>query len=462
MLWIFTVVVGFSVCPAQPYDPTANPKAIVTSGKARFTVLTGHVIRLEYNKWTDAATLLFLNRNTPVPTSHSNDWLVIRTDAVSLCYLTTSTTSFDNTNIKVSFLLDGKEMTWSPEATWIGGNLLGTFKSLDGETTNLSSSLDCYNDGGDYCTLGLVSRDGFAVIDDTNSPQFDALSSSWPCVVINPLPQPSTASCSIEPHDREDCGLGIPVESCLAKGCCHTASESNVHGVPLCYYSREAVRDLYFFGHGHNYTMALQDFTLLAGKIPLPPRYAFGVYYYRYWSYSDFDEKEIVKTYREHDIPLDVLVMDMGWHYTFTGHKPPGGKGTGWDGYTWDPHLVPNARAFLDWCHAHGLHVTLNVHPEAGIQPWEDTYAEMARAMGIDPTTNQTVPFELLNKTFVSNWHKIVLGAREKEGVDFWWLDWGPDYSWNGNMSQVSPVLWMSYIFFTSPYHWDKGGKTIY
>ena len=31
----------------------------------------------------------------------------------------------------------------------------------------------------------------------------------------------------------------------------------------------------------------------------------------------------------------------------------------------------------------------------------------------------------LLCMQFVTNWFKIVLGERESEGVDFWWLDWG-------------------------------------
>ena len=31
----------------------------------------------------------------------------------------------------------------------------------------------------------------------------------------------------------------------------------------------------------------------------------------------------------------------------------------------------------------------------------------------------------LLCVQFVTNWFKIVLGERESEGVDFWWLDWG-------------------------------------
>lgn len=28
-------------------------------------------------------------------------------------------------------------------------------------------------------------------------------------------------------------------------------------------------------------------FTLFAGKVPLPPRYVFGYWWSRYWSYSD-------------------------------------------------------------------------------------------------------------------------------------------------------------------------------
>ena len=36
-------------------------------------------------------------------------------------------------------------------------------------------------------------------------------------------------------------------------------------------------------------------------------------------------------------------------------------------------------------CESKGLKNTVNVHPASGIQPWEDTYTQMATAMGIDP-----------------------------------------------------------------------------
>ena len=34
----------------------------------------------------------------------------------------------------------------------------------------------------------------------------------------------------------------------------------------------------YFLGHGHSYKDALQDYVKLGGQIPLPPRFAFGVW----------------------------------------------------------------------------------------------------------------------------------------------------------------------------------------
>ena len=104
---------------------------------------------------------------------------------------------------------------------------------------------------------------------------------------------------------------------------------------PQCYYSNIATQDLYFFGHGHNYKLAISEFTTLAGSIPLPPRYIFGVFFSRYWAYNEPDEKQIIKEYAiEHMIPLDVLVIDMDWHKTFykamfEGQKDQAGESPG-------------------------------------------------------------------------------------------------------------------------------------
>ncbi len=60
---------GASATPGL-YNPVADPKAVVTHGNARFTVLTPQLIRMEWaadGKFEDHASLVFLNRRLPVP-----------------------------------------------------------------------------------------------------------------------------------------------------------------------------------------------------------------------------------------------------------------------------------------------------------------------------------------------------------------------------------------------------------
>ncbi|HUZ05205.1 MAG TPA: TIM-barrel domain-containing protein, partial [Acidobacteriaceae bacterium] len=72
---------------------------------------------------------------------------------------------------------------------------------------------------------------------------------------------------------------------------------------------------------------------------------------------------------------------------------------------------------------------------------------EMARAMGIDPATKKYVPFDITSKKFATNYFNIILHPLEKQGVDFWWLDWQQE-----NYTQtpgVNPTWWLNYVHFT-------------
>ena len=121
---------------------------------------------------------------------------------------------------------------------------------------------------------------------------------------------------------------------------------------------------------------ALGDFVRVAGRIPLPPRFAFGAWWSRYWAYSDQELDELVRGFHENDVPLDVLVIDMDWHISreqlqAMGEKDQSGHGLGWSGYTWNKTLFPDPDDFLKKIHEEGLKTTLNLHPASGIQPWE-------------------------------------------------------------------------------------------
>ena len=112
-------------------------------------------------------------------------------------------------------------------------------------------------------------------------------------------------------------------------------------------------QDLYFFGYGHDYRGALADFTKVAGRIPMPPRFAFGIWWSRYWAYTDEEFEQLVRDFEARTLPLDVLVVDMDWHLTFGGAwddnpKDQSGHTKGWTGFTWDRNYFPDPAGFLD------------------------------------------------------------------------------------------------------------------
>jgi len=400
--------------PEASYNPVANPGAVVVIGHARFTVLTPQLIRMEWaadGKFEDHASFVFLNRRLPVPAftqKRNGEQLTLATSALRLTYSagTADSGKFSPDNLSITFTLDDKQVTWHP-GTPDTGNLQGTARTLDGARgDHLRAPMD----------PGLISRNGWVLVDDSTRPLFDSDNftfahgeqSVWPWIMERPA------------GDRQD---------------------------------------WYFFGYGHDYKQALHDFTRVAGRIPLPPRFAFGIWWSRYWSYSDQELDQLVHGFHENSTPLNVLVIDMGWHISreqleAKHETDQSGQSLGWSGYTWNHLLFPDPKDFLANLHRQGLKVTLNLHPASGIQPWEQQYPAMARAMGIDPAMKQYVPFDPTNKKWAENYFKLVLHPMEQEGINFWWLDWQQQP--NTKMPGVNNTWWLNYLHFTDQ---EREGK---
>jgi alpha-glucosidase (family GH31 glycosyl hydrolase) len=390
-------------------NPVADPKAIVTIGKTRFTVLTPRLIRMEWaadSKFEDHASFVFINRRLPVPKyskeiADNGRKLTIKTSELTLHYDASDPDGrFNAGNLSIALTVDGKPVTWRP-GLLDPLNLKGTTRTLDGALGSKTR---------EPIGAGLVSRSGWAVEDDSTRPLFDSADfrflqgdkSPWPWVIPRP------------PGDRQD---------------------------------------FYFFGYAHHYPQALGDYVRVAGRIPLPPRFAFGAWWSRYWAYSDQEIEEIIRGFHENDVPLDVFVIDMDWHInneqlTAMGEKDQSeNHSLGWTGYTWNKLLFPDPDQFLDKLHADHLKTSLNLHPASGIQPWEAQYPAMAKAMGIDPSTRQYVPFDITDKKSATNYFNLVLHPLEKQGIDFWWLDWQQEP--NTKIAGVTPTWWLNYVHFT-------------
>lgn len=180
---------------------------------------------------------------------------------------------------------------------------------------------------------------------------------------------------------------------------------------------RPGTRDIYLFLYGRQFERGLRDFFRLSGRPPLLPRFALGNWWSRFWPYTAEEYLALMERFDAEGTPFSVAVLDMDWHLT----RVPEGY-SGWTGYTWNRELIPEPDKLLARLHGMGLHVSLNLHPAEGVQPFEERYGEVAEFMGV--TGGETIPFDLNDLRFRRAYFELLLHPLEDMGVDFWWIDW--------------------------------------
>jgi len=361
----------------------ADPAAVVVAGPARFTVLTSRMIRMEYSpdgRFEDRPSQAFWYRRQPVPAfrvDKEGDGLALTTDHLRLSW---RGGPFAAETLSVTLLPQRRVWRYGDAAA---GNLRGTRRTLDTV------------DGAAPLEPGLLSRDGWTVVDDSYSLVFNA--AGWLC----------------------------------ARG------------------AIEETQDLYFLGYGSAYHDCLRDYVAVSGPVPLLPRWALGNWWSRYWAYSADDLKQLVTDFRDHGVPLSVCIIDMDWHLVDVG---PGVNG--WTGYTWNNDLFPDPGNFIDWLHGQGLRTALNLHPALGIRPHESAYAAMCARLDLDPALGETIPFDIADPRFASAYFEVLHHPHEALGVDFWWMDWQQGTA--SRLAGLDPLWWLNHLHF---YDLARDGK---
>jgi len=425
---------------------------MVVAGNARFTVLTPRMIRLEWSptaRFEDRASFVFVHRRLPVPRFERREhggWLEIGTDALALRYRVKGG-RFNAKNLSIAFqpraagTQGGSSLIPIPERQ--RGALHSSSPSFSRQVASAPGSQSTsepavYNAGsrptiwhpgrrnrrnlgGTWRTLdevsgpcrlepGLLSRDGWTLIDDSRRLLFD--DGDWP--LPRRLPQSGS--------DRTAIGK--------------LRSPRRVKGWPWVVPRPDArAIDWYFLAYGTSYVQALQDFAAVAGRVPLPPQYVFGAWWSRYWAYSEAELRDLVREFREHDVPLDVLVVDTDWHLE------------AWSGYTWNPKYFPDPEGFLRWAASEGLKVALNLHPHEGVGRHEAAFEAMARALGYDPAKIDRIRFDPTDRRFVEAYFRYLHRPLERQGVSFWWLDW--QQGKRTNLAGLDPLWWLNYLHWT-------------
>src|SRR6185295_5520429 len=88
----------------------------------------------------------------------------------------------------------------------------------------------------------------------------------------------------------------------------------------------------YYFFYGRSLKKILGRYADLTGHMPLPPLWALGNQQSRWSYYPDSMVEEVVHQYREHDLPLDVIHLDIDYMkgyrvFTFDADRFPDPKG---------------------------------------------------------------------------------------------------------------------------------------
>ena len=350
----------------------ANTKQVIKGDCWRITVITDSMLRLEWSDdgyFVDSPTQMVVCRDFYSDSSvqpkfsvreNENGWLEVETDKLLLSYNRKSFTK-EGLSVVVRGVPCSQFNTWhygddNP------GNLLGTARTLDEA------------DGAVKLDYGVISRDGWAVLDDSKS-----------CVIVqadevngNPNPygawvKPRFSGSSESSKSSKSDASGCVSDSSDAFEEYDASKESDVSEELSSQNKR--YHDLYFFGYGHNYIDAIRDFYKLTGSQPLLPRFALGNWWSRYCRYSQSDYENLMSKFKHEGIPFSTAVIDMDWHVTDVDPK----YGSGWTGYTWNNQLFPDHKSFLKKLANEGLASTLNLHPRDGIRAFEKDYPQVAR-----------------------------------------------------------------------------------
>jgi alpha-glucosidase len=112
----------------------------------------------------------------------------------------------------------------------------------------------------------------------------------------------------------------------------------------------------YYFFYGPSIKKIINRYADLTGHMPLMPRWSLGVQQCRYSYYPASVVEEVVHQYRENDLPLDVIYLDI--HYL-----------NGYRVFTFDTNRFPDPKGLTDKLLKQGVKTVVIVDPGVKYQP---------------------------------------------------------------------------------------------
>jgi hypothetical protein len=415
----------------------------VTISNARFSYLGRNVLRLEYapdGRFDDRPTFRAISMPTPQPfesCTFKGDECVLTAAGFELRYRPNGLLTRDNLTIR-----------------WQAGGLRGSWSPGDLDRENLGSALTL-----DHVGRQLIPQ-GAHPAGQTGADRIGELNLAEPfCQIMEALRSDRTLDPREEFEwsnlpDRIDVlppelRQRLDVFRKFPPGPVSRAGYAVLDETGMAFYDpatqwldrniRPDYQNLFFFCYGRDYAEALRQFSMLCGKIPMPPRWALGPWYSCFAKLSAEDNQAIVAEFERQGIPLDVLIIDMDWHKNE------------WHGWDWNEELYPDLQGFFAWKKDAGLKIALNTHSEA-IHRGDGHFKKIRERLDLseDASDPPGVRFRgepdcwTLDYADREVWQAIrdvCFRPNEQRGVDFWWLD-----NWQGYQDGYNSNLWINHL----------------
>lgn len=190
----------------------------------------------------------------------------------------------------------------------------------------------------------------------------------------------------------------------------------------------------YYFIYGPEIKKVVSDYTLLTGRMELPPKWALGYQQSRWSYYPETKVREIAENFRRYDIPCDVIYLDI--HYM-----------DGYRVFTWDKDRFPEPEKMLSDLKKIGFKLITIIDPGVKV---DNNYPAAKEGLEKDlfakyPDGNyyqgEVWPswayFPDFTKKETRSWWGDNLGRMLNQGIEGFWNDMNEPAVWGQNFPDI-------------------------
>lgn len=205
------------------------------------------------------------------------------------------------------------------------------------------------------------------------------------------------------------------------------------------YFSVDDGQVSYYFIYDQHVSEILKDYTHLTGRIKMPPIWGLGFQQCRWAYYPDKEVMEVAKTFRDKNIPLDVIYLDIKY---MDAYKV----------FTWSPKGFPHPAQLVGNLKKMGIHTVVIIDPGIKVEKGYNVYDEGVKDNYFikypDGTnyTGQVWPgwcnFPDFTKPDVRTWWGTQFKGLVEDGVSGFWNDMNEIATWGKDVPPIIQMDW--------------------